>query len=144
MRSVCVMWVKPPPVILPGILAVSTGWSQPRKRTCSRFRTSGLVAALLAAMLSLGRMFGADFADGSLEQLVLAPQPLTALLLSKVAAHWLTTGLPLVLVAPVLGLQFDLPADALTTLLWSLLIGTPALSLSDVRESGCSAAAGPV
>lgn len=87
------------------------------------------VAALLAAMLSLGRMFGADFADGTLEQLVLAPQPLTALVLSKVVAHWLTTGLPLVLVAPVLGLQFDLPADALRTLIWSLLIGTPALSL---------------
>lgn len=87
------------------------------------------VAALLAAMLSLGRMFGADFADGTLEQLVLAPQPLTVLVLSKVAAHWLTTGLPLVLVAPVLGLQFDLPADALVTLIWSLLIGTPALSM---------------
>ncbi|HKB82290.1 MAG TPA: heme exporter protein CcmB [Burkholderiales bacterium] len=87
------------------------------------------VAALLAAMLSLARMFGADYADGTLEQLVLTPQPLTLLVLSKVLAHWLTTGLPLVLVAPVLGLQFDLPGDALATLLVSLLIGTPALSL---------------
>jgi heme exporter protein B len=87
------------------------------------------VAALLAAMLSLARMFGADYADGTLEQLVLTPQPLTLLVLSKVLAHWLTTGLPLVLIAPVLGLQFDLPGDALATLLVSLLIGTPALSL---------------
>jgi len=87
------------------------------------------VSALLAAMLSLARMFGTDYADGSLEQLVLTPQPLLVLVMAKVAAHWLTTGLPLVLIAPVLGLQFDLPADSLATLVWSLLIGTPVLSL---------------
>ena len=87
------------------------------------------VAALLAAMLSLARMFGADYADGTLEQLVLTPQPLSLLVLSKVLAHWLTTGLPLVLIAPLLGLQFNLPAEALATLTQSLLIGTPALSL---------------
>ena len=87
------------------------------------------VAALLAAMLSLARMFGADYADGTLEQLVLTPQPLTLLVLSKVLAHWLTTGLPLVLMAPLMGLQFDLPGDALVTMMVSLLIGTPALSL---------------
>ena len=87
------------------------------------------VAALLAAMLSLARMFGGDFADGTLEQLVLTPQPLTLLVLSKILAHWLTTGLPLVLIAPLLGLQFDLNGAALATLLVSLLIGTPALSL---------------
>jgi heme exporter protein B len=87
------------------------------------------VAALLAAKLSLARMFGADHADGTLEQLVLMPQPLTLLVLAKILAHWLTTGLPLVLIAPLLGMQFDLPVDALATLLLSLLIGTPALSL---------------
>ncbi len=87
------------------------------------------VAALLAAMLSLARMFGTDYADGTLEQLVLTPQPLVVLVMAKVAAHWLTTGLPLVLIAPALGVQFDLPADALATLLLSLLIGTPVLSL---------------
>jgi heme exporter protein B len=87
------------------------------------------VSALLAAMLSLARMFSGDFADGTLEQLVLAPQPLTLLVLAKVAAHWLTTGLPLVLIGPLLGLQFDLPADALRVLVVSLLIGTPALSM---------------
>jgi heme exporter protein B len=87
------------------------------------------VAALLAAMLSLARMFDADHADGTLEQVVLTPQPLTLLVLSKVLAHWLTTGLPLVLIAPLLGLQFDLSGGALSTLVVSLLIGTPALSL---------------
>jgi heme exporter protein B len=87
------------------------------------------VSALLASMLALARMFSGDYADGTLEQMVLAPQPLVALVLAKVAAHWLTTGLPLVLIAPLLGLQFDLPADALGMLVVSLLIGTPALSL---------------
>ena len=87
------------------------------------------VSALLAAMLSLARMFGADYADGTLEQVVLTAQPLTLLVLSKVLAHWLTTGLPLVLMAPLLGLQFDLPGDALVVLMIALLVGTPALSL---------------
>ncbi|MGH9601665.1 MAG: heme exporter protein CcmB, partial [Terriglobales bacterium] len=86
-------------------------------------------AALLAAMLSLARMFGTDYADGTLEQLVLTPQPLVVLVMVKIAAHWLTTGVPLVLIAPVLGLQFDLSAGSLATLLLSLLIGTPVLSL---------------
>ncbi len=87
------------------------------------------VSALLAAMLSLARMFSGDFADGTLEQLVLTPQPLTLLVLAKVAAHWLTTGLPLVLIGPLLGLQFDLPVDELWILVLSLLIGTPSLSM---------------
>jgi heme exporter protein B len=87
------------------------------------------VSALLASMLALARMFSGDYADGTLEQMVLAPQPLVALVLAKVLAHWLTTGLPLVLIAPLLGLQFDLPADALGMLVVSLLIGTPVLSL---------------
>lgn len=87
------------------------------------------VSALLAAMLSLARMFSGDFADGTLEQLVLAPQPLTLLVLAKVAAHWMATGLPLVLIGPLLGLQFGLPAAALQVLVISLLIGTPALSM---------------
>lgn len=87
------------------------------------------VAALLASMLSLARMFGVDYADGTLEQLVLTPQPLSLLVLAKVLSHWLTTGLPLVLIAPLLGLQFGLPSGALAILMLSLLIGTPALSL---------------
>ena len=87
------------------------------------------VAALLASMLALNRLFAADYADGVLEQMLLAPQPLGLLVLAKVGAHWLTTGLPLVIVAPLLGLQYDLPADALSILLASLLLGTPSLSL---------------
>jgi len=87
------------------------------------------VAALLASMLALGRLFNEDFADGTLEQLILTPQPLALLVVSKVTAHWLVTGLPLVLIAPLLGLQYDLPADALWILVLSLLMGTPVLSL---------------
>jgi heme exporter protein B len=87
------------------------------------------VAALLASMLALERLFAVDFADGSLEQMLLTPQPLSLLVLGKVAAHWLVTGLPLVLMAPVLGLQYDLSAEALKVLVVTLLVGTPALSL---------------
>jgi heme exporter protein B len=87
------------------------------------------IAALLAAVLSLPRLFSADHADGTLEQMLVAPQPLALVVLAKTAAHWLLTGLPLALVAPLIGLQYGLPMDALCTLLASLLIGTPVLSL---------------
>lgn len=87
------------------------------------------VAALLAAMLSLGRMFAPDHTDGTLEQLLLSPAPLGLLVAGKVFAHWLVAGLPLVLIAPLLGLQYDLSSEALLILLLSLLIGTPLLSL---------------
>ena len=87
------------------------------------------VAALLASMLALPRLFAADYADGTLEQLVLAPQPLGALVAAKVFAHWLVSGLPLVLIAPLLGLQFGLGGDAVLMLVVSLLLGTPVLSL---------------
>lgn len=87
------------------------------------------VAALLASMLALERLFAIDHADGTLEQLLLTPYPLTLLVIGKVIAHWLITGLPLVLMAPVLGLQYDLSLPALGVLLISLLLGTPVLSL---------------
>jgi heme exporter protein B len=87
------------------------------------------VAALLASMLALGRLFESDFVDGTLEQLVLAGEPLSMLVLSKVLAHWLATGLPLVVLSPLLGLEFGLNAQALWVLLVSLAIGTPVLSL---------------
>ena len=87
------------------------------------------IAALLAAVLSLPRLFAADYADGTLEQMLVAPQPLAVVVLAKTAAHWLLTGLPLALAAPLIGLQYDLPAGALGVLLGSLLIGTPVLSL---------------
>ena len=86
------------------------------------------VAALLSTMLSLPRLFADDHRDGTLEQLALAPQPLGLIVLGKVIAHWLVSGLPLTLLAPLLGLQFDLSGDALQILCLSLLIGTPALS----------------
>lgn len=87
------------------------------------------VAALLASMLALGRLFAGDYADGTLEQLVLSPQPLLVLVLAKVLAHWLVTGLPLVVIAPVLGLQFDLSREALGVMTLGLLLGTPILSM---------------
>lgn len=87
------------------------------------------VAALLASMLSLDRMFSHDYGDGSLEQLMLTPQPLSVIVLGKTIAHWLVTGAPLVLIAPILGVQFDLPPNALLTLVSALLLGTPVLSL---------------
>lgn len=87
------------------------------------------VAALLATMLSLPRLFANDYADGTLEQLVLAPQPLALSVLAKVIAHWLLTGLPLVLLSPLLALQMQLPTEAIGTLVLSLLLGTPILSL---------------
>lgn len=87
------------------------------------------VAALLASMLSLGRMFAFDFADGTLEQMLLSPEPLSVIVAAKVLAHWLVSGLPLVVLAPLLALQFDLPGDAVGVLVSSLLLGTPVLSL---------------
>ncbi|MDH5480458.1 MAG: heme exporter protein CcmB [Nitrosomonas sp.] len=87
------------------------------------------VAALLASMLSLGRMFSNDYLDGTLEQVLLSPQSLSLLVLGKALAHWLVTGVPLVLMAPILGIQYDLPAEALSVLTVSLLLGTPVLSL---------------
>lgn len=87
------------------------------------------VAALLASMLSLGRMFSNDYLDGTLEQMLLSPQSLSFLVLGKTLAHWLVTGVPLVLMAPVLGIQYDLPVDALFVLTATLLLGTPVLSL---------------
>ncbi len=86
-------------------------------------------SALLATLLSLEGMFRPDLEDGSIEQLLLCPYPLAVLVLAKVCAHWLVTGLPLVLIAPLLALQFGLDAEATGTLLLSLVLGTPALSL---------------
>lgn len=87
------------------------------------------VAALLASMLSLGRMFSNDYVDGTLEQMLLSPQSLSLLVLGKALAHWLVTGIPLVLMAPILGIQYDLPTEALFVLTITLLLGTPVLSL---------------
>jgi heme exporter protein B len=87
------------------------------------------VAALLASMLSLGRLFLADYLDGTLEQMMLAPQSLSMLVLGKMVAHWMVSGLPLVLMAPVLGLQFDMTVQTIGVLIVGLLLGTPILSM---------------
>ena len=87
------------------------------------------VAALLAAMLSLDRLFQADFEDGSLEQLTLSGLPVSLIVLAKIITHWLTTGLPLLLAAPVLAVLLNMNSEGFTALLLTMLIGTPALSL---------------
>jgi heme exporter protein B len=87
------------------------------------------VGALLACLLSLDRIFATDHEDGSLELLATAPLPLEALVAVKAFAHWLTTGLPLTLAAPVLAVLLNLPGEAFGTLMVSLALGTPALSM---------------
>jgi heme exporter protein B len=87
------------------------------------------VAALLSAMLSLGRLFAADHADGTLEQMLLGAAPLGVVVAAKGLAHWLLSGLPLVAIAPLLALQYDLPQTLYGVLALSLLLGTPVLSL---------------
>lgn len=87
------------------------------------------VAATLASLLSLSRLFEDDHRDGSLEQMVLSPTSTWLLVLGKASAHWLIHGIPLLLMAPLLGVQFNLPWDAIAVMVLSLLLGTPILSL---------------
>ena len=87
------------------------------------------VGALLACLLSLDRVFATDYEDGSLELLATAPLPLESLILTKAVAHWLTTGLPLTVIAPVLGVLLNLPVSGYGTLMLTLALGTPALSM---------------
>jgi heme exporter protein B len=87
------------------------------------------VAALLAAVLSLDRLFAADYTDGGLDLIALSAVPLELAVLAKAAAHWLTTGLPLVIVSPLLAILVDLDPAALPSLVLGLLLGTPAMSL---------------
>jgi heme exporter protein B len=87
------------------------------------------VAALLAALLALDRLFQADLEDGSLEQIALAGPALELVVLAKAAAHWLTTGLPLLLLSPLLALTLNLPADGYLALIGAMALGTPTLSL---------------
>ena len=86
------------------------------------------VGALLSSMLTLGRLFEADWQDGTLEQLVLTPHNLSLLVLAKILAHWLLCSLPLVLMSSILGLMFDLPLDYAWVMMATLLLGTPILS----------------
>ncbi|MDH5228588.1 MAG: heme exporter protein CcmB [Gammaproteobacteria bacterium] len=94
------------------------------------------VAALLASMLSLNRLFADDYMDGTLEQMLLASQPLSILVLTKILSHWLLTGLPLVLISPVLGMQLGLDMESLLIMVVTLLLGTPVLSLIGAVGAG--------
>lgn len=87
------------------------------------------VAALLACMLTLDRLFQADVEDGSMDLLALSPVPLEAVVLAKCLAHWLTTGLPLLLAAPVMALTLSMPSEAYGPMIAALALGTPSLSL---------------
>lgn len=103
------------------------------------------IAALLSLLLSMNALFRTDVEDGSMEQLVIGPHSLPLIMLAKTVAHWLVSGLPLVLLAPLLGLTYYLPADGVRALCLTLLIGTPTLSLlgsigaaltAGIRQSG--------
>ncbi len=94
------------------------------------------VAALLASMLALERLFQADYEDGGLELLALTPMPLAAVALAKVLAHWLATGLPLAVAAPALAVMMNMHADVLGVLIGALLLGTPTLSLIGAIGAG--------
>ncbi len=87
------------------------------------------VAALLATLLSLSRLFSNELHDGTLEQLLLTPQPASILVSAKIVSHWLTTGLPLVLISPLLALSLNMTTEALVYTMLTLLLGTPILSL---------------
>ncbi|PCI64208.1 MAG: heme exporter protein CcmB [Kordiimonadales bacterium] len=87
------------------------------------------VVALLACLLSLDRLFQADYEDGSLDDFALSPLGLTGVVYAKILAHWLATIVPLILIAPLLGVMMKLPSEAYGMLMLSLLVGTPALSL---------------
>lgn len=94
------------------------------------------VCATLACLLSLARMFTADYADGTLEQMLFASAPFEAIVAGKIAAHWVTTGCPLLLCAPLVGLQFGLGAGEIGVLMLSLALGTPVLSLIGAIMAG--------
>jgi heme exporter protein B len=87
------------------------------------------VAALLATLLGLEHLFRSEFVEGTLEQVILSSYPLSLWVLAKVTAHWLITGLPLIIITPLLGVMLHLPAHTIAILLLSLLLGTPTLSL---------------
>ena len=87
------------------------------------------IAALLASTLALDRLFSSDYEDGTLEQLVLAPHSLSIMVFAKIVAHWLLTGLPLVLIAPLVGLLYQMPSESIGVAMLVLLLGTPVLSM---------------
>ncbi len=98
------------------------------------------VALLFSAMLSLDRLFQADFEDGSLEQLTLSPTPLSAIVFAKCVAHWINTALPLIIATPIMSVLLNLPSNALPTMIIAMLIGSPALSFIGAVGAGLTVA----
>jgi len=134
-RDVLLAWKRPGDVLNPLFFfaMVSTLFPLAVGPSAEQLQFSGpgvvWVAALLATLLSLNSLFLSDFEDGSLDQLVLSPQPLPMLALGKAVAHWLITGLPLVLVSPLVAISFQLPSGTITVMMVTLLFGTVSLSL---------------
>src|SRR5512140_956192 len=114
-------------VIAAGLFPIGVG---PEPQTLRQIAPGGVwVCALLATMLPVNQLYAGDHADGSLEQMLLAPQPALVVALAKSVAHWLVNGGPLIAAAPVVGLLFDLSGPALASLVIGLALGTPVLSL---------------
>ena len=114
-------------VIITALFPLATGTDKEMLRTLA----PGIVwvSALLATLLSLESIFRSDFDDGALEQLILSPWPVSILIIAKITAHWLVTGLPLIIISPFMALSLGLPESAISALIITLLLGTPVLSL---------------
>jgi heme exporter protein B len=134
-RDVLLAWKRPGDVLNPLFFfaMISTLFPLAIGPSAEQLQFSGpgvvWVAALLAALLSLNSLFLSDHEDGSLDQLILSPQPLPLLALAKALAHWLTTGLPLVLVSPLMAITFQMPAGTISIMMLTLVFGTVSLSL---------------
>ncbi|MDR2213136.1 MAG: heme exporter protein CcmB [Pseudomonadales bacterium] len=134
-RELLILWRNPGDIVNPLMFFVIAVSLFPLGGDSDPAYLSGIAAgvvwvtALLAVMLSMESLFRGDYEDGSLEQLLLSPQPLYFHLLAKVAGHWLLSGLPLVLLSPLLALMLALPQDAYAPLMIGLLLGTPTLTL---------------
>lgn len=134
-RDLLLAWKRPGDVLNPVFFfaVVSTLFPLATGPSAEQLEISGpgvlWVAALLATLLSLNSLFLADYEDGSLDQFVVSPQPLPLLALAKALAHWLTSGLPLLLVCPLVAVSFKLPAEAIGVLIVTLTFGTISLGL---------------
>ncbi len=134
-RDILLAWKRPGDVLNPLFFfaMVSTLFPLATGPSAAQLAFSGpgvvWVAALLAMLLSLNSLFLSDFEDGSLDQLILSPQPLPLLSLGKAIAHWLVNGLPLVLVSPLIGVSFQMSGQTITVMLLTLFFGTISLSL---------------
>jgi len=134
-RDILLAWKRPGDVLNPLFFfaMVSTIFPLAVGPSTEQLQFSGpgvvWVAALLATLLSLNSLFLSDFEDGSLDQLVLSPQPLPLLVLGKALAHWLISGLPLVIMSPLIAITFQMPADTINIMMVTLAFGTISLSM---------------